>query len=78
MHFGIDNLPALVPKTSSDLFASSIYPYVEAIANRGIKQACLDSKELSRSMSFVGGVLVHKDIADTHNMDYTPFDTKML
>ena len=78
VHFGIDNLPALVPKTSSDLFASSIYPYVEAIANKGIKQACLDSKELSRSMSFVGGVLVHKDIADPHNMDYTPFDAEVL
>ncbi|MCQ4636292.1 alanine dehydrogenase [Anaerovorax odorimutans] len=78
VHFGIDNLPALVPQTSSELFASSIYPYVEAIANKGIKKACEDSKELFRSMSFVGGTLVHKDIADTHNMDYTPFDTEML
>lgn len=78
VHLGIDNLPALVPKTSSDLFASAIYPYVEAIANKGIEQACRDSEELSRAMSFVKGVLVHKDIADTHHMDYTPFDPQML
>lgn len=73
IHIGIDNMPALVPKTSCELFSQSIFPYVEAIANKGIIKACEDNQELTRAISFVNGHLVHKDIADTHNMPYIKY-----
>ncbi len=78
IHIGIDNLPALVPLTSCEVFAQSIFQYIEAIANKGIKKACDESRELSGAISFVNGKLVHKDIADTHGMPYEPFSLTMF
>jgi alanine dehydrogenase len=78
VHICVDNLPALVPATSCEVFAQSIFPYIEAIANKGIKEACRQNAALARSMSFINGVIVHKDIAETHNMPYVPFGLEML
>lgn len=78
IHFGVDNLPAMVPQTSCEAFAQTIFPYVEAIANKGIKKACEDNEELAVAVSFVKGKLVHKDIADTHNMPYEKFTPAMF
>jgi len=78
IHFGVDNLPAMVPEHSCEAFAQTIFPYVEAIANKGIKKACEESEELAGAVSFVSGRLVHKDIADTHDMEYEKFMPSMF
>ncbi|NLD45674.1 MAG: alanine dehydrogenase [Clostridiaceae bacterium] len=78
VHYGVDNMPALVPATSSEAFCQTIYPFVSAVANKGLKKACEEDKVLCRGMSFYDGHIVHKDIAQTHDMPYKPFDTNII
>lgn len=70
LHYGVDNMPALVPQTACEVFSKSIFQYVTEIANKGFEQACLDNEDLKRGVCFYDGKLVDADVADTHGMAY--------
>lgn len=78
VHYCVGNIPALVPQTSINVLSAAIFPYVEAIANKGLREACIEHKQLARSMSFIRGTVVHPDIAETQGIPYTPFSVDML
>lgn len=68
LHYGVDNMPALVPETACEVFAKSIFQYVAEIADKGFEQACIDNEDLKRGVCFYDGKLVDADVADTHGM----------
>lgn len=74
IHYGVDNMPALVPATSCEAFCQAIYPFVAAVANKGLKKACEDDPVLRSGVCFYDGNIVHPDVADTHAMPCKPFD----
>lgn len=70
LHYGVDNIPSLIPETSCEVFCSSIFKYVESIANKGFERACMEDESLKRGVCFYDGKVVDKDVAYTHDMQY--------
>ena len=78
VHYGVDNMPAMVPETSMEAYLHITYPFIEAVANKGLKKACEDSTVLSKAMNFYDGVIVSKDVGVTHNLPWVEFSPDMI
>lgn len=78
VHYGVDNMPSMVPETSMEAYMQITYPFIEAIANKGLKKACEDSKVLSNAMNFYDGRIVNRDVGVTHDLPWVDFDPAMI
>ena len=78
LHYGVDNMPSLIPKTATEALLMITGPYITAIAEKGLKKAAQDDASIKRCISTVGGKLVHEEIAINQELPYTPFDFDML
>ena len=78
VHYGVDNMPSMVCKTSMEAYMQITYPFIEAIANKGLKKACEESKVLSKAMNFYAGQVVNKDVGITHDVPWVDFDPAMI
>ena len=54
------------------------YPFIEAIANKGLKKACEESTVLSKAMNFYNGQIVNRDVGLTHDLPWVDFDPQMI
>ncbi|MCD5413942.1 MAG: alanine dehydrogenase [Clostridiales bacterium] len=70
IHYGVDNIPGIVPKTISTAYAASVLPHILSIANHGIVEACKKNGYLRRSLTTYKGVLTHKETALIQNRDW--------
>ena len=54
------------------------YPFIEAIANKGLKKACEENYEMRKAINFYNGQIVNKDVGETHDMPWVEFDPAMI
>jgi alanine dehydrogenase len=64
IHYGVPNIPAAVPRTSTYALTSTTLPYIAAIAAKGIRDAARDDARLARGINTVRGVLTHPAVAE--------------
>lgn len=78
MHYCVDNMPALCPKTSTEALLMITGPYLLSIADKGLKQAAKEQEPLLRSISTLRGEIVHPEIGINQGMPYKKFELDML
>lgn len=78
VHYGVDNMPSMVPETSMEAYMQITYPFIEAIANKGLKKACEESAVLSKAMNFYDGQIVNRDVGVTHDLPWIDFDPSII
>jgi len=78
MHYCVDNMPALCPKTSTESLLMITGPYLLSIADKGLKQAAREQAPLLRSISTFRGEIVHPEIGINQGMPYKNFELDML
>ena len=78
VHYCVDNMPSMVCETSMEAYMQITYPFIEAVANKGIKKACEDHYELRQAINFYDGQIVNRDVGVTHDMPWIPFDPEMV
>ncbi len=64
VHYGVANMPALVPRTSTFALANATLPYVLQLAAKGAERAVRDSAELARGVNLWRGAHVHPAVAE--------------
>jgi alanine dehydrogenase len=64
VHYGVANMPALVPRTSTFALANATLPYAIDLADRGPVEAVRASAELARGVNVWRGRVVHPGVAD--------------
>jgi alanine dehydrogenase len=64
VHYGVANMPALVPRTSTFALANATLPYALQLAAKGAERAVRDSAELARGVNLWQGGLVHPAVAE--------------
>jgi alanine dehydrogenase len=70
IHYGVPNMPASVPRTSTYALTNATLPYVRAIASKGLRRAAEEDTGLARGINFAKGVLTHSAVADSLAMDW--------
>jgi alanine dehydrogenase len=64
VHYCVPNMTANVPRTASRVLATAALPYVEALANKGVKEALRDDPGLAAGVFTFEGHLVHQGIGE--------------
>jgi alanine dehydrogenase len=74
VHYGVTNMPALVPRTSTFALTNATLPYVLELADRGITGAFRANPALARGVNVCHGKLVHPAVAAFIGEPPTPLD----
>ncbi len=67
-HYGVTNMPALVPRTSTFALTNGTFPYVQAIARHGLLEALRRDPALRKGVNVFEGAVVHPAVAEAHGM----------
>jgi alanine dehydrogenase len=73
-HYCVANMPGGVPITSTKALTNATLPYVEAIADRGLREAVAEDRALARGVNVVEGKITYRAVAEAHDLDYTPLE----
>ena len=70
IQYCVANMPGAVPRTSTIALTNATLPYAIQIAEKGWKQACIDSIPLRKGLNVVDGKVVYKGVADAFNLPF--------
>src|SRR5256886_6487175 len=65
VHYGVANMPALVPRTSTFALTNATLPYALELATRGVVAAVRANPVLARGVNVWGGKVVHPGVAES-------------
>jgi alanine dehydrogenase len=74
VHYCVSNMPGAVPVTSTYALTNVTLPYVELIADYGVREAIARSRPLARGVNVFEGKLTYEAVAEAHGLDYSPLD----
>jgi alanine dehydrogenase len=74
LHYGVANMPALVPRTSTFALANATLPYALMLAERGPVEAVRQNRELARGVNLWRGRIVHPRVADALGESGAPLE----
>jgi alanine dehydrogenase len=74
IHYCVANMPGGVPVTSTHALTNATLPYVEAIAERGVRDAVAADAALARGVNVLQGKVTYEAVAEAHGVEYTPLE----
>ena len=75
IHYCVANMPGAVPRTSTLALTNATLPYALQIANKGWKQACMESEPLRKGLNVVKGKVVYEGVAEAFGLSYHDVQT---
>ena len=75
VHYGVANMPALVPRTSTFALTNATLPYIIELAGRGVVGAARANPALAKGVNIWGGKVVHPGVAESLSEPATPLAT---
>jgi alanine dehydrogenase len=73
-HYCVSNMPGAVPITSTFALTNVTLPYVEAIADLGVREAIAGDPALALGVNVIDGKVTYEAVADAHGLDHSPLD----
>ena len=70
LHYCVANMPGAVARTSTFALTNATYPYVEALANRGVVKALSIDHHLRNGLNVHRGVLTSEPVAQAQGLDF--------
>src|SRR2546423_6080496 len=74
VHYCVANMPGAVPITSTKALTNVTLPYVEAIADHGLREAVARDRALARGVNVLDGKLTYRAVAEAHGLEYHPLE----
>jgi len=74
VHYCVANMPGAYPRTSTLALTNSTLSYVIELAELGWKEAVKVDKALRCGLNIVGGNIVNRAVAESHNMEYHEYE----
>ena len=74
VHYCVSNMPGAVPITSTAALTNVTLPYVEQIADHGVRAAVARSRPLGRGVNVFEGKLTYEAVAEAHGLEYSPLE----
>jgi alanine dehydrogenase len=73
-HYCVTNMPGAVPITSTKALTNVTLPYVEAIAEHGLREAVARDRALARGVNVLEGKITYEAVAEAHGLDFSPLE----
>jgi alanine dehydrogenase len=74
IHYCVANMPGAVPITSTKALTNATLPYVEEIADHGLREAIARDQALARGVNVIEGKITYEAVAEAHGLEYTPLE----
>jgi alanine dehydrogenase len=74
IHYCVANMPGAVPITSTKALTNATLPYVEEIANHGLREAIARDHALACGVNVLEGKITYEAVAEAHGLDFTPLE----
>jgi alanine dehydrogenase len=68
-------MPGGVPITATKALTNATLPYVEAIADKGLRAAVAADHELAKGVNVLAGKVTYEAVAEAHGLEYTPLES---
>src|SRR5688500_10757784 len=69
-HYCVTNMPGAVPITATKALTNATLPYVEEIADLGLREAVARDPSLARGVNVLDGKITYEAVAEAHGLDY--------
>ena len=73
-HYCVANMPGAVPITSTKALTNATLPYVEEIADLGLREALAGDPALVRGVNVLDGQITYEAVAEAHDLPFTPLE----
>ena len=73
VHYCVTNMPGAYARTATQALTNVTYPYIEAIANSGLDEACRKFAGLAQGVNVLDGKVTCQAVADAHKLTHMPF-----
>ncbi len=73
-HYCVANMPGAVPITSTQSLTNATLPYVEAIANLGLRDAVATDACLAKGVNVIEHKVTYQAVAEAHGLEHTPLE----
>jgi alanine dehydrogenase len=73
-HYCVSNMPGAVPITSTIALTNVTLPYVEAIADHGVRAAIARDPALAKGVNVMDGKLTYDAVGEAHGLDATALE----
>jgi alanine dehydrogenase len=77
VHYCVANMPGAVPVTSTFALTNMTLPYVEAIAELGVREAIVRDRALWRGVNVLDGKLTYEAVAEAHGLPFVPLEVAL-
>jgi alanine dehydrogenase len=74
IHYCVANMPGAVPITSTKALTNATLPYVEEIADHGLREAIARDPALARGVNVIEGKITYEAVAEAHSLEHTPLE----
>ena len=74
IHYCVANMPGGVPITSTHALTNATLPYVEAIAEQGLRGAVAGDPALAKGVNVLDGKITYEAVAEAHGLEYMPLE----
>jgi alanine dehydrogenase len=72
VHYGVANMPGIVPRTSTYALTNATLPYLLQLASRGVDRAIQADPGLAKGVNLKNGTVTCRGVADAHGLPFTP------
>ncbi len=72
VHYCVGNMPAAVPRTSTFTLTHATFPYILALANKGIQEALAADSHLRHGLNICRGRITCQAVASAFSIPYIP------
>jgi alanine dehydrogenase len=73
-HYCVSNMPGAVPVTSTFALTNVTLPFVEEIADYGVRAAIARDPALAQGVNVFDGKLTYEAVAEAHGLEYSPLE----
>jgi alanine dehydrogenase len=74
IHYCVANMPGAVPITSTKALTNATLPYVESLADHGLRDAIAHDPALARGVNVLDGRVTYEAVAEAHGLEYTQLE----
>lgn len=70
LHYCVTNMPGAYARTATQALTNVTFPYIEALADHGLEEACRRQVGLAHGVNISDGQLTHQAVAKAHGLPY--------
>ncbi len=76
LHYCVTNMPGAYARTATQALTNVTFPYIEALADGGLTEACRRQTGLASGVNVLDGQLTCQAVADAHGLPYVAYVPK--